>query len=399
MKKRVNIITAVVLMALTGLVTYVVTFSWVQDDFNQKLETFSTQRQEWGPFYMALNNIGDYYVGEPDRQKMMQGAIDGMVRNLGDRWSHYFDPESFRAYLESQDDYIGIGVSVAIDSLPLLIYEVMPHSPARDVNLLEGDLITHIDGASVVALGYDASVERLKKGDEYTTVSLTIERPSEGGGSFTVDVMRRTIVRERVAAELLDSGGGKVGLVKISSFEDRVDEEFIEKVGALLEEGAAGLVFDVRNNPGGKLQVLERMLDYLLPEGELITLKYKDGRVDVRASGPECIELPMAVVINGDSVSAAEFFAACLQEYDWAVVVGEKTGGKGYAQEHFRLSDGSGLYLSTSEYFTSKGVSLAGVGLTPDVEIVLSEDERRHIGDPSLDRQLQRALLELNYRG
>ena len=398
MKKRVNIITAVVLMALTGLVTYVVTFSWVQFDFNQQLETFSKQRQEWAPFYVALDHIENKCIGEADKQKLMQGAIDGMVRNTGDRWSHYFDPESFRAYLESQDDYIGIGVSVAIDSMPLLIYEVMPNSPAQDVSLLEGDLITHIDGLAVAELGYDASVERLKNGDEYTTVALTIERPSEGGGSFTVEVMRRTIVRERVTAELLDAGDGKAGLVRISSFEDRVDEEFIEKVGALLEEGVTGLVFDVRNNPGGKLQVLERMLDYLLPEGDLITLKYKDGKVDVRASGPECVRLPMAVLINGDSVSAAEFFAACLREYDWAVVIGEKTGGKGYAQEHFRLSDGSGLYLSTSEYFTSKGASLAGVGLTPDVEIVLSEEERRHIGDPSLDRQLQRALLELPYR-
>jgi carboxyl-terminal processing protease len=156
----------------------------------------------------------------------------------------------------------------------------------------------------------------------------------------------------------------------------------------------------VRDNPGGKLNVLERILDYLLPEGDLITLRYKDGSEDRRTSGPECIRLPMAVLINGESVSAAEFFAACLREYDWAVIIGEKTGGKGYAQEHFRLPDGSGLYLSTSEYFTSKGASLAGVGLMPDTEIILSAAERRHIGsmNPDLDPHLARALLELRSR-
>jgi carboxyl-terminal processing protease len=164
-----------------------------------------------------------------------------------------------------------------------------------------------------------------------------------------------------------------------------------------VKEDVTGLIFDVRNNPGGKLSVLVRILDYLLPEGDLITLRYKDGTEDVWTSGPECIELPMAVLINGDSYSAAEFFAACLREYDWAALVGEKTSGKGCAQGTCRLSDGSGFNLSTSEYYTSKGLSLAHVGLTPDAEVILSGEEMNHINsmDPGLDRQLERALREL----
>ncbi|MDR0325379.1 MAG: S41 family peptidase [Oscillospiraceae bacterium] len=401
MKKRVNIITAVVLMALTGLVTYIVTFSFVRLNLNQQLEEFSKQRQELGSFYTALSHLENNFIGEVDKQVLIQGAIDGMVKNTGDKWSRYYDPEAFRAYLESQgNQYIGVGIRVEPDGEEgIRIVEVMASSPAEEAALRTGDVITHVNGMAVADTGYNGAVASIS-GDAYTSVTLTVSRPSEGGGSFTVDLMRRTVTRERVMAGILQTAGGKVGVIRITSFDDRVDDEFIEKIGGLLEENVDGLIFDVRDNPGGKLNVLERILDYLLPEGELATLRYKDGSVDIRTSGPECIELPMAVLMDKNSVSAAELFAASLHEYEWAVLIGEKTGGKGYAQEYFRLSDGSGLYLSTREYFTSKGVSLADSGLMPDVEVVLSEEERQYIStmDPTLDRQLQRALLELNYR-
>ncbi|MDR0293409.1 MAG: S41 family peptidase [Oscillospiraceae bacterium] len=394
MKKRVNVITVAVLMALTGLVTFVITSYGVRFNLNQQLEIFSRQRQEWAPFYAALDDIQGRYIGDLNTDKLMQGAIDGMVRGIGDRWSHYFDPDAFRLHLESQGNQsIGIGVTVEPGEGGIRIVEVIPGSPAAEAGLLKDDLITHVNGLSVAETGYDAAVDAVR-GEEFTVVALTLERSSEGEGSFTVDIMRRTVLREPVLSRVLETPDGRIGYIRITNFDDPVDSECIDKLNELLLDNVAGLIFDVRDNPGGKLPVLERILDYLLPAGDLITLRYKDGRIDVRVSGPECVELPIAVMIDRDSVSAAEFFAACLREYDWAVLVGEKTGGKGYAQEYFRLSDGSGLYLSTSEYFTSKGLSLAGAGLTPDVEAVLSEDERRHIGsgDPALDRQLAKAL-------
>ena len=389
-------------MALTGLVTYVITFSFVRVELNRQLETFSKQKQELGSFNAALDHLENSFIGEVDKQKLIQGAIDGMVRSTGDKWSHYFDPESFRAYLASQgNEYIGVGITVEPVEGGIRIAEVMPGSPAEEAALRTDDVITHVDGLAVADTGYNDALIAIS-GEEYTSVTLTVTRPNEGSGSFTLELMRRTITRERVTATILETAGGKVGVIRIENFDDHVDEEFIEKAGELLSENVSSLIFDVRRNPGGKLNVLERVLDYLLPEGDIATLRYKDGREDVRRSGPECVRLPMgmAALINANSVSAAELFAACLREYDWAVLVGEKTGGKGYAQEYFRLSDGSGLYLSTREYVTSKGVSLADTGLTPDVEIALPAGERRHIGsmDPSLDRQLQQALLELNHR-
>lgn len=400
MKKRVNIITVVVLMALVGLATYVITHSWVREDLSRQLDIFSRHRQDWAPFYAALDSIENRFIGDADREKLMQGAIGGMVNATGDDWSHYFNPEAFRAYLETQSNqYTGIGVHVERDEVPIKIVEVTERSPAEDAGLLAGDLITHVDGQSVADMGYDAAVNAVR-GEEYTTVNLTVERPSEGGGSFNIDVMRRTIDIESVVSGIVEQAGGKIGVIRIVNFNDNVDTQVIDQIGELIREGVTGLVFDVRNNPGGKLPVLVNILDHLLPEGDLITLRYWDGRVVTHRSEPGSVDIPMAVLIDRNSVSAAEFLAACLREYDWAILVGEQTGGKGYAQEHLRLSDGSALYLSTSEYVTSKGVSLAGTGVTPDIEVIMGDDERRHIGsmNPALDRQLARAIQELRNR-
>jgi carboxyl-terminal processing protease len=398
MKKRVNIITVAVLMALVGLVTYVITHSWARDDLTKQLDIFSRHRQEWAPFYAALDNIENRFIGEADMQKLMQGAIEGMVTATGDVWSHYLNPEDYSDYIAAQSNqYTGVGINVAYGETPIRILEVFGRSPAEEAGLLAGDVITHVDGKAVAEIGYDAAVSAVR-GEEYTSVALTIERPGEfESGSFTIDVMRREITIDRVTSAIIEQSGEKTGVIRVMQFTDGVDSAFIDSVGELIREGVTGLIFDVRNNPGGKLDVLVNMLNHLLPEGNLITLRYWDGRVVTHESGPESIEMPMAVLINEDSVSAAEFFAVCLQEYDWAVLIGQQTGGKGYAQEHLRLSDGSSLYLSTSEYVTSKGRSLAGSGVTPDIEVLINDDERRHIGsmDPSADRQLARALQEL----
>ncbi|MCL1807752.1 MAG: S41 family peptidase [Oscillospiraceae bacterium] len=397
MKNRVNIITAVVLMALTGLLTYVVTFSMVREDFNRQLDVFSTRREELDSFFEALDNIENRYIGGTEKDKLVQGAIDGMIKATGDPWAFYLGPDDFRAYLQSQSNQsVGIGVTVEPDERGVKITEVLSQSPAAEAGLLAGDVITHIKDDAIAGMEFNDAVSAMR-GNEFTTVMLTVSRPDEENRSFSVEIMRRTVIRDPVVSGIIESARGKTGYIRIINFDDHVDTEFISKVNELIKEDVTGLIFDVRSNPGGKLSVLVRMLDHLLPEGDLITLRYKDGHDDVRTSDSECIELPMAVLINGDSYSAAEFFAACLREYDWAVLVGEKTSGKGYAQETIRLPDGSGFNLSTSEYFTSKGHSLAHVGLTPDVEVTLPADDQKHIGsmDPGLDRQLARALQEL----
>ncbi|MDR1670026.1 MAG: S41 family peptidase [Oscillospiraceae bacterium] len=392
MKKRINLITVAVLMALTGLVTYVITFFSVSEGLSGQLDTYSRHREELKTFFDTLDYIDSNFIGESNREKQAQGAAAGLVASLGDPWSVFLDPEANLIYGNNlANSYAGIGIQADLtQSDCIVVAEVLPGSAAEEGDIRVGDRITHVDSVSVAEAGVNAAVEMIS-GEEYTTVKLTVERPSEGGGSFERELVRQTVLRDVVTSSIIQN----IGVVKISNFNDRSNDEFDRHMRNLLDAGVKGLIFDVRDNPGGNLAMLEHMLDALLPEGTLVTLRYKDGTVDVRTSAANCVELPMAVLINGGSVSAAELFAADLKEFGWATLVGEPTGGKGYAQETFGpLSDGSALHLSTSEYFSSKGVSLAGSGLSPDAPVELSEDERQYVGsmDPAADRQLAAAL-------
>ena len=187
-----------------------------------------------------------------------------------------------------------------------------------------------------------------------------------------------------------------IGLIRIENFDLRCAEETIAAIETLLEQGAEGLIFDVRGNPGGYAEELVKILDYLLPEGDLFRTVDYAGREHVDTSDADCLELPMAVLVNQDSYSAAEFFAAALREYDWAVVVGQKTCGKGYFQNTLPLSDGSAVGLSVGKYFTPNGESLADVGVTPDRVVEVDEDTRWKIYYGTLpieeDVQLEAAL-------
>jgi len=181
-----------------------------------------------------------------------------------------------------------------------------------------------------------------------------------------------------------------VGLVTIANFHDDAGKETIAQIKALTEQGARALIFDVRNNPGGFVNELVELLDYLLPEGDLFRSVSYTGKESVDRSDGDCLELPMAVLINGNTYSAAEFFAAALSEYDWAVTVGEPTTGKGYYQTTIELGDGSAVQLSTGAYTTPKGVNLTEVGgLTPDIPAQPGEVTENALDDPQIQAALQ----------
>ena len=217
-----------------------------------------------------------------------------------------------------------------------------------------------------------------------------------GGETFDVTVTRATIEVEVVRAELLD---GNVGYLKINNFDSGCAEKSIAAIESLREQGATSLLFDVRFNPGGHKDELVELLDYLLPEGPLFrSVDYK-GNEDIDYSDASCVELPMAVLVNGDSYSAAEFFAAALQEYGVGTVVGTQTVGKANYQQTFVLSDGSAVAVSTGHYQTPHGVTLAGVGITPDIPVEVDDDTYLKIYSNALekseDAQLQAAIAAL----
>ena len=338
--------------------------------------------------------ILERFIGEKDQTAMEDAAAEAMVDSLGDRWSYYIPASEYDAYQEQMENaYVGIGVTIEqVEHEGFRITEVQEGGSAREAGIQTGDLLIAVDGQDVREMTA-GEVRTLVRGDEGPAVSLTMLRREE---SMTLSVERRQLQTVVAAGRMLTDS---VGLVTIENFDSRCAEETIAAIEALQEQGAQKLIFDVRNNPGGYVTELVEVLDYLLPEGELFRSVDYTGKENVEYSDESCLDIPMAVLVNGDSYSAAEFFAAALREYEAADVVGEKTCGKGYFQTAIRLRDGSAVGLSVGKYFTPKGVSLADVGITPDEVVPVDEETADAIRydrlEPQDDPQIQAALALL----
>ena len=339
---------------------------------------------------LILNN----FIGEADQTLMGDAAADAMVGALGDRWSYYIPASEYAAYLEQQkNSYVGIGITVAQqEDGSLDVRQVAAGGPAEEAGILYGDRIVGVNGQSILEMDIDA-ITALIKGEENTTVDITVAR---GDQELTMTVTRRQIKTPVATAEMLD---GKIGLVTIENFNTGCFQETKAAVDQLLADGATKLIFDVRNNPGGYAHELVDVLDYLLPEGPLFRTVDYAGNENVENSDASCVPVPMAVLINSESYSAAEFLAAAMSEYGAAVTVGEQTCGKGYFQMTYQLPDGSAVGLSVGKYFTPNGVSLAGVGITPDVMVPVDEEIFAAIYadalEPKDDPQIQAAVEAL----
>ena len=339
--------------------------------------------------------IQEKFIEDADPKAMEDAAADAMVKSIGDRWSYYMSAEEYEAHREVVENaYVGVGMTIQAteDSSGFLILEVVAGGPAEEAGIQVKDLLIRVEDKDVRALTME-EVRDLVKGEEGTSVSLTILRQ---GTNETISVQRRRVETPVATAQLLK---GTIGLITIENFDERCAEESIMAIENLLEIGAEKLIFDVRFNPGGYASELVELLDYLLPEGDLFRTVRYDGKEHVDRSDADCLEIPMAVLVNQDSYSAAEFFAAALREYEAAVVVGEQTVGKGYFQTTYKLSDGSAVALSIGKYFTPKGVSLAETGLTPDVVVTVDEETAADIYygllEPEKDPQIQAAIKAL----
>ena len=335
--------------------------------------------------------IEQRFIGQADMEKVKDAAANAMVQALGDQWSYYISADDYAAHQENKDNaYVGIGVTIIKRSGEgFEIMEVTEGGPAEEAGVCPGDFITHVDGQDVTGDETD-SLQDMIPGKVNTTVDLTLRRGQE---TVAVTVKRKVIHQKAVTGQLLENN---IGFVAIDNFHKDAGKEIIAQVELLMEQGADKLIFDVRNNPGGYVDELNEALDYLLPEGPLFrSVDYK-GKESVDESDADCLELPMAVLVNGNSYSAAEFFAAALSEYDWAVIVGEPTTGKGYFQNTIELMDGSALYLSVGKYFTPNGVSLADVGgLVPDIQAAPAESAVAVTEDPQIQVAVQ-VLTEQN---
>ena len=359
------------------------------------LTIFLIQRQIPSTKLITLENlILDLFPNEVDLTEIEDAAADAMVAALGDPWSYYIPASEYDRLMESvENSYVGIGITLtdARETGSFRVHAVIPEGPADQAGMRKDDVIIKVEGESVEGLSLTDISARIK-GEEGTQVSITVQRQEE---TLTLSVTRNRINTVVAKGNLLN---GTIGYVRIENFVARSAEETLAVIEDLIAQGATKLILDVRCNSGGYEDELVKILDHLLPEGILVSNSDKAGKTETFESDEEFLDMPMVVLVNEDSYSAAELFAAVLREYDAARIVGSRTVGKGYYQNLFRLEDGSAVDLSVGRYFTSKGENLEGIGLIPDVEVAMDDAdyEALYYGILAQDQDVQlQAAVEL----
>lgn len=348
---------------------------------------------------VAWGAVRTQFVGEYDPDQATDAALAGLVAGMGDRWSYYLDAEGYAAQNQRRENsFVGIGVGVELaPGQGMRLTTVYENSPAREAGLTAGEIITAVDG---VSLG-DKTLEEgtgLVQGEEGTALTLTVL--GIDGAEREVELRRARVESRSVTYRLLEDG---TGYIQVRNFYTHSAGQVEAAVEALEEQGAGALVFDMRNNGGGYVDQLTQMLDFLLPEGAIFRSESKGGGEKVTNSDENRVDLPMATLVNGGTYSAAEFFAAQLQESVGAPIVGEGTSGKGYSQQAVPLPNGGALNLSTGRYRTGAGVSLVGTGVSLDAQVALDGEQAAALVagtlEPGEDPQLQRALELLADKG
>ena len=395
-KHSVRISTALMLMLLAVVCTFNITYFTATEYYNSRLDELEELETRYSKLKSVADIVDKYFVGEYEEADAIEVALAGYVAGLDDVWSAYYTAEQTASIEEDEaNQYVGIGVtySTAAESL-YQITAVTPGGPADLAGILPGDKLLTAAGVDVNTLETGDDLAALVKGEIGTQVTIVVDRAGE---PLTFNITRDVIYTYSVTSRMLENN---VGYIAIADFDSNVDDEFREHLTTLQEQGAKGFIFDVRNNPGGYVSVMHEMLDGLLPEGPVITMVDKAGEEMPLTSDADMLEMPMVVVTNEYSVSAAEFFAAALQEYDMATVVGTKTSGKGYSQQTFKLNDGSSVHISTTRYYTPKGNSLAETGITPDLVVELPLEDLNLLLSGKLadadDEQLQSAMKTVN---
>ncbi|MCL2569135.1 MAG: S41 family peptidase [Oscillospiraceae bacterium] len=375
--RRYTAQTVATVALLTAIATLLLAFLGFRHLYGMHSETW----QEASRIHEARRIISTYYVGTVDEALLTEAAIAASVAALGDNWSRYLTAEQYAAHLQAVGNrQQGIGISFERDeeTNEIVVMSTTPGSPAEEAGLVYGDVILTVAGWDSAKLSNDEVRQII--GEHYGgAVSMDVR--DAAGETRAIYVEVRAFFVNPVTFEMLE---GEIGYIRIANFDVGSADEVILAIEALLEDGAESLVFDVRGNPGGRVTELLWVLDHLLPEGEIFVFEDYAGNESVRYAGPGYLEIPMVVLVNGWSASAAEFFAAILQEREWATIVGTGTSGKSRSQVIIPLMGGDAIVLSTSRYLTPGRVDLyERGGIRPDVWV-------ENVGD-GVDRQLGRA--------
>ena len=338
----------------------------------------------------VLQNIIDrYFLFDEDMTKVEDGIYAGMMNGLGDPYTVYYTKEEYKALNEdTEGKYSGIGavVSQNPNTKIITIVKIFDNSPANDAGLQVGDIIYKIDGEEVAGTDMDILVKTKIRGEEGTSFKMTVLR-GDDRKEVELDLIRRSIEVETVAGKMLDNN---IGYIAVSQFDAVTSEQFKSNIESLQSQGMTKLIVDLRGNPGGLLDQVVDMLDYILPDGLVLYTEDKYGeREEYYSDGSHELKIPMVVLVNENSASASEVFTATFRDFEWGTVVGKTTFGKGIVQNVLPLGDGTAVKITTQHYYPPSGYDLHKVGIKPDLEVDLNEGAK--IGTDS-DNQLSAAI-------
>ena len=372
---------ALAMLLVAGLVSCGLKVNNGNSDITSKTEDKISELQ---------NLIEKHYMGDVKEKNLEDGVYKGYINGLNDPYSVYYNKKETKELYESTGgEYSGIGavMSQNTETGVITLVQIYKESPAEKAGLKENDILYKVEGKEVTGKDLSKVVSKVK-GEKGTTVELTVLR-GEDAKEVTVTATRDTVQAQTIEYKMMDD---KIGYIRVSEFDTVTYDQYKEALDDLEKQGMTGLVVDLRNNPGGSLSTVCDMLDLMLPKGLIVYTEDKNGKKTKMKSDEEHqFTKPLAVLVNGNSASASEIYSGAIQDYGIGKIDGTQTYGKGVVQQIFDLDDGTAVKLTIAEYFTPKGRSINGKGITPDVKVEYENNEE----NPDADNQLDKAVEEV----
>lgn len=400
--KRQNVYKVIMLVVLTATIVFMLTTFIMYNKFETAYKNGDADKTAYvdsGSMVKTLQGfkamLEEKYIGEINDEKLLEGAIKGYIEGLDDPYTEYLTKEEMEEFTEQTNaEYVGIGVYISNDRSNniLLIVGVMKNSPALEAGMQPGDIVEKIEGIAYSGEQISEATSILK-GKEGTTVKVTVLRD---GKEIDMDITRKKITVDHVASKMLDN---QIAYIQIDSFDSGVEEAFKEQITQLKNDGAKSIIIDLRSNGGGIVDEATGIAELFVKKGETILItkgKNEEEKTTKSKKDPIITDMPVVVLVNEGTASASEILAAALKEQYGAKIVGKTTYGKGVIQTLYTLTDGSGLKITTDEYFTPNHNKIHKVGIKPDIEVDLTKDSQGYY-ETSMekDAQIQKAIEEL----
>lgn len=388
MNKKISLGIAISLVAIGCAITFVLTWTVSLNIYNSKLGTSEKYEGVYAKLREIDTTVRQNYIGTVSDDSLENATINGYIAGIGDKYASYIAPSAYYELQQTQSGVIlGAGFEAEEDTSGYLrISSVYKGSSAELNGVLAGDIITAIDGKSLLSMEQGQAMERLS-GEVGTRLALQLLRDGE---SISVNLVRQQLEIESVSTRILDNN---IGYIQITSFNAKTAEQFANAMTTMNGVGAKALIIDVRQNPGGIVSALKPILNQFVPSAIAATVEYSDGsrKTLIETDSTTSVELPVAVLVDGGTVSAAELFAAVLRDEYGALIVGSQTFGKGVMQNTYEFSDGSALTLSVGKIYTKSG-TWNETGIKPDYSVELAGGAIPGNISDDADSQLQKAI-------